>query len=359
MMVYEKLNTLARKALGPIAAPLLGWYDRAARVLPWREEPTPYRVWVSEIMLQQTRVEAVKPYFERFVARLPNVAALAAVSEEELLKLWEGLGYYSRARNLQRAAKILVENYEGKLPSSYRELLLLPGIGPYSAGAVASIAFNRPKAAVDGNVLRVLARLAASEEDVGAPGFKKTAAEKIEEILPEGRCGDFNQALMELGAVVCLPGRPRCLGCPLAPLCDGYRTGVAQELPLRAPKPLRRVEEKTVLVLIRDNRCALRKRPAEGLLGGLWEFFWLPGILGAEEVKERLFEKGIECGEIAGLSPSKHLFTHIRWNMAGFFVQCGAGGEELTWCKREELEEKYAVASAFRAYLQAAASYLK
>ena len=217
-----------------IVEPLLTWYRQNARILPWREEPTPYRVWISEIMLQQTRVEAVKPYFARFLEALPTVPALAQTPEQQLMKLWEGLGYYSRARNLQRAARVMVEQFDGTLPPDYESLLKLPGIGPYTAGAIASIAYGIPVPAVDGNVLRVVMRLIAGWDDIADPNVKRDVAQRMARVLPKDCPGDFNQAMMELGATVCVPGgEPKCLVCPLNALCEGYRQGLRENSLLR------------------------------------------------------------------------------------------------------------------------------
>lgn len=357
----EQMNTIAQKHLAPMVLPLLFWYGKTARVLPWREEPTPYRVWISEIMLQQTRVEAVKPYFERFVERLPDVEALSKIPTEELLKLWEGLGYYSRARNLQKAARIIMERFNGKLPSSYSQLLSLPGIGPYSAGAVASIAFGVGVSAVDGNVLRVLTRLSASEEDITEPRLKRVAAQKIEEILPPGRAGDFNQALMELGAMICMPsGKPKCQECPLAFLCDGYQLDIAVDLPVRSPKKARRQEEKTVLILIRDNQCALQKRADTGLLADMWEFPCVTGQITQEQLAQQLKAWGITPKSITPLPRAGHIFTHIEWHMTGYMVCCGGDvGENFTWADKEELLFRYPLPTAFKVYCRETVKNLK
>ncbi len=262
----------------PIAEPLLAWYKHNARELPWRENTDAYRVWVSEIMLQQTRVEAVKPYFLRFMKALPDIRALADVPEETLLKLWEGLGYYSRARNLQRAAKLVTERHDGVLPSDMRELRALPGIDPYTAGAIASIAYGMAEPAVDGNVLRVLARLSGSELDIALPAARIAAEKAVRDMIPADDPGAFNQALMELGACVCLPNTaPRCVECPLAALCRAHREGRETELPVRSKKAARRVEEHSVFVLREHTRVAVRKRGGSGLLAGLWELPNLPG----------------------------------------------------------------------------------
>lgn len=251
---------------------LLSWYEQNARPLPWRDEPTPYRVWISEIMLQQTRIEAAREYFLRFVARLPDVASLASASEESVLKLWEGLGYYSRARNLHAAAKKLMAEQGGKLPASFDALRALPGIGDYTAGAVSSIAFGRPEPAVDGNVLRVLSRLACSEENVGIAKVKTSFREALRPFYTADNSASLTQSLMELGEVICTPGVPHCLFCPLEPLCVGRAAGRETELPVMPEKRARRREKRTIFLLICGDRVAIRKREKRGLLAGLWEF---------------------------------------------------------------------------------------
>ncbi len=335
-----------------IVAPLLAWYDKNARVLPWRNDPTPYRVWISEIMLQQTRVEAGLPYFERFMAALPTVQDLARVDEQTLLKLWEGLGYYNRARNLQKAAKIVVNDFAGQLPATPEQLLQLPGIGPYTAGAIASIAFGYPVPAVDGNVLRVLSRLTAFEEDVLAAGVKEKTAAALVKILP-GRVGDFNQALMELGALVCLPnGAPRCDICPLRTQCKARAAGKENALPVKAAKKRRRIEQHTVLLALHEGRVALRRRPTDGLLADLWEYPNLPGTPDAEKLDEQLHLLGLTPEGIVPAGEAKHIFTHIEWHMTGWYIQCStdAAPDDWVWVTPRELKKEYPVPSAFRAY---------
>lgn len=340
---------------GSLPALLLDWYRDHARVLPWRSEATPYRVWVSEVMLQQTRVEAARPYFLRFVEALPDVPALAACPEETLLKLWEGLGYYSRARNLQKAARILVADYGGKLPPSFRALRALPGIGDYTAGAIASIAFGLPCPAVDGNVLRVLSRVTASRADISAPGTKRDCAEALAAILPD-RPGDFNQALMELGACVCLPGpKPLCGDCPLAGLCLAREGGIAGELPVKAPPKPRREEDRTVLLLFRgDGALALRRRPPRGLLAGMWEPVALPGRLEERSVLQAVRALGLTPGKATPLGEGKHLFTHVLWRMTGWRVEAEGTPPPrsgLVWAAPGELKERYPLPSAYRVFL--------
>ena len=275
------------RLLKKIVQPLLDWYDANARILPWREQPEPYRVWLSEIMLQQTRVEAVKPYFERFLAALPTIRSLAEAPEDRLMKLWEGLGYYNRARNLQKAARMILERHNGMFPSDFEEILALPGIGEYTAGAISSIAFGRPVPAVDGNVLRVMSRLLESAEDIAQPAVKVNITHALKQIYPEQRCGDFTQSLMELGATVCLPnGKPKCRECPLAELCLARLNGKVAELPVKAPKKARKLENRTVLLLFCGNRIAIRRREEKGLLAGLYEFPNREGSLTGEPIRE-------------------------------------------------------------------------
>ncbi|MBW7572843.1 A/G-specific adenine glycosylase [Caproiciproducens faecalis] len=340
--------------LHKIVKPLLSWYDANARVLPWRDNPTPYRVWVSEIMLQQTRVEAVKPYFERFTAELPSVEALAAAPEEQLLKLWEGLGYYSRVRNLQKAAQIVMEQYGGILPDQPEELLRLPGIGEYTAGAVASIAYGRPAPAVDGNVLRVLSRVTASREPISDLSVKRGFAARLREIYPTGRAGAFTQSLMELGATVCVPNAaPNCGECPLSSLCMAHAQGIELQLPIKAEKKKRISEELTVFLIVCENKTALRKRPAKGLLAGLWEFPNVSGKLSPPQAADWLKTFGLSSVKIQPLPESKHIFTHREWHMTNYRVTVKAIPPEgdFVWADREELAETYTLPTAFQSCL--------
>ncbi len=323
--------------LAEIVPPLLGWYDRCARTLPWRSDPTPYHVLVSEIMLQQTRVEAVREHYARFLEELPDLRALAEAPEERLLKLWEGLGYYSRARNLQKCAKAALREYGGKLPEDPALLRRLPGIGDYCAGSIASIAYGVRAPAVDGNVLRVVSRLAASDGDVAQPAVKRELTARVTAILPDDRCGDFNQALMDLGATVCLPnGAPLCEACPLRALCIGYARGIAASLPVRTKKPARRAEEIGVLLLSRNGRLALRRRPEKGLLAGLWE---LP-----TDTLPDPPAGGEPCGE------AKHVFTHVEWHMRGYILRCDRREAGYVWVTREQ-RRALAVPGAFKYYV--------
>lgn len=346
--------------LEKIVEPLLSWFDTHARVLPWREEPTAYRVWVSEIMLQQTRVEAVKPYYERFLAALPDVEALANAKEEVLLKLWEGLGYYNRVRNLNKAARQVMECYDGRIPDTYEELCKLAGIGSYTAGAIASIAYGRDVPAVDGNVLRVLARVRMDDRDILLQKTKTAVEQELLEIMPKGRAGAFNQALMELGAMVCIPnGEPRCDECPWGSFCEARIAGCMTQYPKKTKKKPRNIEYKTILVLQDANKTALQKRPSKGLLAGMYEFPWMEGIRNEEEVLSYLKELGLHAIRIKRIEDSKHIFTHKEWHMAGYAIRVDElltvpDKTGLLFADKVEVEEQYAIPSAYATYLKAA-----
>ena len=345
--------------LTAIVQPLLAWYDENKRDLPWRGTADPYKVWVSEIMLQQTRVAAVLPYYQRWMDELPTVESLAAVEESQLMKLWQGLGYYSRARNLQKAAQVIVNEFGGRFPDTYDGLLRLPGIGDYTAGAIASIAFNQPVPAVDGNVLRVAARTANMDGDIMDPKVRRMFREVMEAVMPPRRPGAFNQALMDLGATVCLPnGAPLCERCPLSELCEANRLGIQNELPRRRKKVPRRVEEMTVFLLLREGRVALRKRPKQGLLAGLWEFPHVPGALDESAAAQALSEWGFTPMDWRKKLETKHIFTHVEWHMTGYLLTAGGPDGGFTWADREKLEE-LAVPSAFAKYLEEARHVLE
>lgn len=335
---------------------LLEWYDNNARILPWRDNPTPYRVWVSEIMLQQTRVETVKPYFENFMREVPDIQTLANISEDKLLKLWEGLGYYSRAKNLKKTARLIMEMFHGEMPSDQESLKSLPGIGPYSAGAIASIAFGNKVPAIDGNVLRVMARMTANKGDITNRFVKKEVEEIVQRILPTERIGDFNQALMELGARICLPsGTPMCPQCPVNSLCEGYQQGIVAELPVKAKKQTRRIEEKTIFLIQYEDRIAIRQRPNHGLLSNLWEFPHTEGYLSYADCEEILDKWGIIAHSIIPLHEAKHIFTHLEWKMIGYLILAENIDKSLDflWATEEEIQEHYSIPSAFKAYQKA------
>ncbi len=338
------------------AEPLLDWYEKGKRLLPWREDATPYRVWVSEIMLQQTRVEAVKPYYDRFMEALPDIAHLAGAGEEDLLKLWEGLGYYNRVRNLKKAACIIMENYNGEMPADYSELMKLPGIGSYTAGAVSSIAYGRRVPAVDGNVLRVLARLKGDGRDIAQPSVRVQIEKELLWDMPWERPGDFNQALMELGAVVCIPvGTPYCERCPWEKLCTAHIQGRETEFPFKTPKKPRVAEEKTVLIIKDETRVALLKRPERGLLAGMYEFPCLEGHLSDRQVLAYLKKEGLSVIKIERLPESKHIFTHKEWHMIGYALRVDELAKKkhkagMIFAEPGQIRDKYPIPSAYRAY---------
>lgn len=342
-------------------------------MLPWRENPAPYHVWISEIMLQQTRVEAVKAYYHRFMEQIPDIASLAEIGEEELNKLWEGLGYYSRARHLKKAAQLLVEEYDGELPSTYEELVRLPGIGPYTAGAIASIAFGRDEPAVDGNVLRVMARVTGNDGDISLPKVRMEIEQNVRAILPPGRASAFNQALMELGALICIPnGAPKCTDCPVSALCYAKKENKQMFLPVKAKKKERRVELRTILVFQNsDGEFLIQKRPKTGLLAGMWEFPSLEGHCSAGDLEEDFRQRGVVHSGIEAMGDAKHIFTHIEWWMKGYFVrlrECIQTGKSedgfksesillpgtrnpYVWCDSAVLKREYPIPTAFQKYL--------
>lgn len=325
-----------------VPAPLLSWYRKNKRDLPWRHDPTPYRVWVSEIMLQQTRVEAAKEYYIRFLKALPNVEALAHCPEEKLLKLWEGLGYYSRVRNMQKAAREVCENYAGRLPDDEKSLKTLSGIGEYTVGAILSIAYGQRKAAVDGNVLRVISRFAEREEEITSPAYRKELKQELEKIYPEEgeSCSDFTQSLMELGALVCLPQTPKCEICPLSGICLAKKNGTQSLYPVLPKKRDKKEEKRSVFLLKTPNGIAVRKRES-GVLKGMYEF---PSEEGKPE--EILSRWGITDFRIVKRKPYRHIFTHILWEMTCYLVETEATPfEEYSL---SELEKRVSLPTAFK-----------
>ena len=349
---------------------LLIWYDRNRRILPWREDPTPYHVWLSEIMLQQTRVETGKAYYQRFLETLPDIAALATAPEDVYLKLWEGLGYYTRVRNLHKAAVIIMEKYGGIMPGTAKEIESLPGIGAYTAAAIASIAFGQPEAAVDGNLLRIYARMTEYAGDIKKTDAKRAAHAYFQERIAAagGRPGDFNQALMDLGAMVCLPNtEPLCSACPWTERCLAYRTHSQLQYPKLAIKKPRRIENRTIVLMTAGDLVAIRKRPSKGLLAGLYEFPGVDGELSRIEVLQEARRIGVlgapegdKYGDVAGdqvlglerIPDARHIFSHVEWHMKGYHLQLSGPREadELIWATRAELKDRYSIPSAFEAY---------
>ena len=339
--------------LREIVKPLLAWYAVNRRPLLWRKDREPYHVWVSEIMLQQTRIEAVNQYYPRFLNALPDVGALSEASDDALLKLWEGLGYYRRARHLREAARVIMREYGGQFPHTYREWLTLPGVGEYTAGAVTSICFGEKVTAVDGNVLRVMARLLGRRDNVLLPETKRVFTRLLQAVLPE-EAGDFNEALMELGETVCLPnGAPDCGNCPLASLCSARRDGLAEELPVRVKRGRRGREEMTVLLLRTDDGLiAIQKRPEEGLLSGMYQLPYTNGYPDEAELRDILAEWGLAAGDITYLREAKHAFTHLDWLMKGYLVRVAAPEGAFLWVTPEELAERFPLPTAFRYFVR-------
>lgn len=342
--------------LQQLPIPLLLWYREHARVLPWRSDPTPYHVWISEIMLQQTRVAAVLDYYRRFLQAAPTVADLAELPQEQLMKLWQGLGYYSRARNLQKAALQIMQLHGGVFPNAYKDIRALAGVGDYTAGAISSIAFHQPVPAVDGNVLRVTARICGDDGDISTPAMKKKVTQALEEIIPLDAPGDFNQAMMELGATVCLPnGAPLCERCPAAAFCRAFQEGRTGELPVKAAKKARRLEARTVYLFFYENHVALRRRPDKGLLAGLWEY---PNELaGTENWPARW---GLSSCPLEPAGTGKHIFSHIEWHMTALAgtLDSPCLPEGWVWASRADLRDRYALPNAFQSFSQSVADRL-
>jgi len=329
---------------------LLPWYRENRRSLPWRADKEPYHIWLSEIMLQQTRVEAVKGYYARFLEQLHTIEALAACDNEVLHKLWEGLGYYSRVRNLKKAAQVVIEKHGGVFPKTYEEVIALPGIGEYTAGAICSIAYDLPTPAVDGNVLRVFSRLTENATPIDLPAYKAAVRQALMEVYPKD-AGDFTQALMELGATVCGPNRsPDCESCPCECLCGSAKHGTAEQFPVRLPKKAKKVEEKTVFILSCDGYYALEKRPNKGLLAGLWQFPNTEGKLETQQALNLLEEQGLHPRHILRQVDRSHIFTHIRWDMRGVYAEVAAPGGDYIWLKADEIRTSAALPTAFRQF---------
>ncbi len=328
---------------------LVPWYQENKRDLPWRADREAYHVWLSEIMLQQTRVEAVKGYYARFLATLPDVAALADCDDERLHKLWEGLGYYSRVRNLKKAAQVIMEQHGGVFPGDYESVRALPGIGDYTAGAICSIAFGLPRAAVDGNVLRVLSRLRCDSEPIDLPAVKKRVQRELEEIYPTDCPGEFTQALMELGATVCTPnGEPKCGICPCREICRGRESW--RDYPVKLPKKGKRQENRTVFVLGCGDCYAIEKRPNKGLLAGLWQFPNVSGHLSAGEAVAWAEGMGLRPKNVLRMLERPHIFTHIRWDMRAWFLEVGEMAGGFVWRPLEEIDKEAALPTAFRQF---------
>ena len=341
---------MGENAFEKLPEALLPWYEENKRDLPWRQDKEPYHIWLSEIMLQQTRVEAVKGYYARFLDVLPTIEALAAADDDLLHKLWEGLGYYSRVRNLKKAAQVIMDRHEGVFPRKYEGVLALPGIGAYTAGAICSIAFDQPKSAVDGNVLRVVSRLTENDTPIDLPVYKKAVQTALEDVYPR-EAGQFTQALMELGATLCGPNwKPRCEECPCKAFCGGALHGTAEQFPVKKPKAKRKIEERTVFILSCDGRYALEKRPDSGLLAGLWQFPNVAGWLEPENAPAAVEAMGLRAKELYRMVQRRHIFTHIQWEMRGIYLEVAELEGDFVWLTADEIDTKAALPTAFRQF---------
>lgn len=336
---------------------VIEWYRKNKRALPWRDTKDAYRIWVSEIMLQQTRVEAVKPYYDRFLKELPDVKALSQAEEDKLLKLWEGLGYYNRVRNMQKAAKQIMIDYHGEFPDTYEEICSLTGIGSYTAGAVSSFAYNLPQPAVDGNVLRVIARITGDSRDIMKQSTRKSVEEMLKAVIPAHSPGDFNQGLIELGALVCVPnGEPKCEECPAFMYCEARKQGRTLELPVRQKAKKRKTEKRTIFVFKDHDKIAISRRSGRGLLAGLYELPGMEGHLSPDEVTAYCKGIGLMPVQIRRLGEAKHIFSHVEWHMTGYEVLVDelekTNKKEYLFVRPEEIKETYPIPSAFESYMR-------
>lgn len=332
-----------------IKKPLIAWYKKNFRDLPWRKDRIPYHIWISEIMLQQTRVEAVKDYYMRFLMECPDIQSLAQLSDERLLKLWEGLGYYNRANNLKKAANVVMDQYREEFPNEYEDVIGLPGIGEYTAGAICSICYDEATPAVDGNVLRVMTRLSDWHAVIDEQKTKKLARQMLLDLYEQGDCGLLTQSLMELGAVVCIPnGEPKCADCPLQMYCRAYALKNYMELPQRKEKKSRKIQEMTVFILRCGNEYAIRKRQAKGLLANMWEF---PNINQKMETKDAMCYiagQGYEPIELEKMIPYRHIFSHVEWHMQAYYIECKNKKKDFIWIEQTDFEKEYALPTAFK-----------
>ncbi len=336
-----------------IKKPLLQWYRKEHRDLKWRNTQNPYHIWISEIMLQQTRVEAVKGYYDRFLNEIPDVETLANISEERLLKLWEGLGYYNRARNLQKAAITIMKDYNGVFPVEYEEVLSLSGIGEYTAGAICSICYDAQTPAVDGNVLRVMTRVSECYENIDLQVTKKRARQELLALYAEGNCGELTQALMELGAIVCVPnGAPKCEQCPLRNKCIAHSKNTYMKLPVRQAKKKRKIEEMTVFILHDEEQYGIQKRARTGLLANMWEFPHTDGKLNVDAAMEYVSRQGFEPVLLEKEIPYTHIFSHVEWRMTAYYISCRNKQSNLRWVNKNEFEHRYALPTAFKTFIE-------
>ena len=330
---------------------LLNWYQKNKRDLPWRKDQNPYHVWISEIMLQQTRIEAVIGYYDRFIKRLPSIQNLAQINDDELLKLWEGLGYYTRARNLKKAAIMIMEEYDGIFPNTFEQIMSLPGIGEYTASAIGSICFSLKEVTIDGNVLRVYMRLQNCYDNVDDLKIRRKVRNELQKIMPE-EAGDFNQALMELGETICLPnGIPKCSECPLKNFCKSYQNDTYLELPIKNKKKDKKEEKYTILLFYYKSQFVLEKRKESGLLQNLWQFPNIQGHLTKKQLENYLKENKIKFLKVKKSVSYTHIFTHKRWNMISYMVELDKNDYNMNWNDLKTLKEK-AIPTAFMPFLK-------
>lgn len=328
---------------------ILDWFDHHRRPMPWRDHPSPYYVWISEIMAQQTRIDTVMGYFERFINVFPTIESLAQASEEEVLKQWQGLGYYSRARNIHKLAKLIMSEYQGQLPQTYDKLLNLPGIGPYTAGAIASIAFGQKALAIDGNVNRVIARLYGIADDLSTRASQRQIEERVLQLISNDRPGDFNQGLMEIGALVCIPnGAPKCNECPLQESCVAHEKGLTDVIPMKKKKVAVRVEPRTVIVMRYGHKIAIRKRPSKGLLASMYEVLHVEGHWEAEDIVQFV----PSLSSIYPLMNHQHVYSHLIWQMKGYVVDVKEKDPNWVWVNQEEVIHRYAIPNAFQPFIE-------
>ncbi|MCI8394391.1 MAG: A/G-specific adenine glycosylase [Bacilli bacterium] len=340
---------MSKVELVKIVKPLINWYQKEKRDLPWRRTEDPYKIWISEIMLQQTRVEAVKEYYKRFIKEIPTLESLADIDEDKLLKLWEGLGYYSRARNLKKCAQEIIKNNMKTLPGDYNSLKSLPGIGPYAAGAIGSIAFHLKTPAIDGNVMRVMSRIHEDARELNLK-VRQEYYQRLQEIMPNNT-RDFTESLMELGALICLPnGSPLCNKCPLSFLCQSYHHHTMQNFPTKTKEKERKIVEKTILIFEYKGKYGIQKRSDSGLLASMYEFYAIDQKLNLEEIINKL---SLKKDEIKILGSAKHIFSHLEWHMEGYLIKCKeAPNLSLMWATKEEIKNKYSIPNAYLKYIK-------
>lgn len=330
---------------------LLDWYSKNKRDLPWRKTKNPYYIWISEIMLQQTRVEVVKVYYERFIKRLPTLKDLSTIHEDELLKLWEGLGYYSRVRNMQKTAKILIDAGKNNLPNTKKELLNLPGIGKYTAGAILSIAFDKPSVAIDGNVYRVLGRYYAIGDSISKDSTYTIYEQRMHKILPKRQSGDFIQSFMDLGNEICTSKSPKCESCPLQKECKAKKSNQVGMYPVKDKQKEKKIEERSVFLLVYKDKVAIQKRKNTGLLASMYEFPNIQKTMSTIDIENALFDKNISYQSVLFIGEAKHVFSHVIWYMKGYIIELKKPLDNYCWVTKQQLKKKYSIPSAFSSYL--------